>query len=317
MPKDIGYGIPEEYNYINMYNSMFSPSTVHVKNTALQQFFKRYLFQKAISVYKWELPETWNPDYFRYVLFTWGFIGVVETNKFGVICQAGAPYGYDIYYQPTNLVITNPLIKNSLNPRIGKECTVIKLQPDWSGIMDLVNYYADMLALCAETSGVNLLNSHLSYIFPADKQAVAESFKKMFDKVSGGDPAVVIDKSLFKEDGSVSWEPFVQNIGQNYIVDRLLSDMRKIESMFDTVVGIPNANTDKRERLITSEVNANDTETRTLSEMWLESLEYGVKQTNEMFGLNIKVKLRNPIEGSAEDEQSSEDIVDRPGNMEQ
>ena len=98
MPQDVGYGVPENYNYINMYNSGFSPSTVHVKNTALQKFFKRYLFQKAVGVFKWTLPKTWNPYYFKYVLFAWGFIGVVETDKFGVICQAGAPYGYDIYY---------------------------------------------------------------------------------------------------------------------------------------------------------------------------------------------------------------------------
>ena len=39
MPAGVGYGIPENYNYINMYNSCFSPSTVHVKNTALQKFF--------------------------------------------------------------------------------------------------------------------------------------------------------------------------------------------------------------------------------------------------------------------------------------
>ena len=109
MPKDIGYGVPETYDYINMYNSSFSPSTVHVKNTALQRFFRRYLFQKAISVFKWDLPKTWNRDYFLYVLYSWGFIGVVETNKYGVICQAGVPYGYDIYYNKTNYEIAYTL----------------------------------------------------------------------------------------------------------------------------------------------------------------------------------------------------------------
>lgn len=301
MQNNIGYGIPAMYDYINQYNSMFSPSTVHVQNTALQKFFARYLFQKAISVYKWKLPDTWNKFYFLYVLYAWGFIGVVETDKFGVICQAGAPYGYDIYYQPTNLIITNPLLKGSLNPRIGDTCSVIKLQPDWGGIMDLVNFYADMMALCAETSGINLLNSHLSYIFPAEKDATAQAFKKMFDKVSGGEPAVVIDKSMFKEDGSVSWEPFIQNIGQNYIVDKLLADMRKIESMFDTAIGIPNANTDKKERLISSEVEANDVETKTLCELWLENLQEGIQMTRDMFGIDLSVQLRHE-EGGEDNE---------------
>ena len=298
MANNIGYGVPEDYDYINVFNSSFSPSTVHVRNTALQRFFRRYLFQKAISVFKWELPETWNRDYFLYVLYAWGFIGVVETDKYGVICQAGAPYGYDIYYQPTNLIITNPLLRGALEPRIGVDCTVFKLQPDWGGINDLVNYYADMMALCAETASVNLLNSHLSFIFPAKNKAQAESYKKLFDKVSGGEPAVVIDKDLFLEDGSQTWEPFIQNIGQNYIVDKVLSDMRKIEAMYDTDIGIPNANTDKRERLVTDEVNANNIETLSKCELWLEQLKKSAEETNRMFGTAITVEFRHkPEEG--------------------
>lgn len=289
----VGNGVPESYDYINMYNASFSPSSVHVKNTALQNFFRRYLFQKAISVFKWELPKTWNRDYFLYVLYAWGFVGVVETDKYGVICQACAPYGYDIYYQPTNIIITNPLLKGALEPRIGQECTVFKLQPDWGGINDLVNYYADMMALCAETASVNLLNSHLSFVFPARNKAEAETFKKLFDQVAGGEPAVATGKNLFGEDGKPVWETFQQNIGQNYIVSDILADMRKIEAMFDTDVGIPNANTDKRERMITDEVNANNIETITKCELWLDHLKKCADETNSMFGTTITVDWRH------------------------
>ena len=293
MGANIGYGIPETYDYINTYNQSFSPSTVHVKNTSLQRYFRRYLFQKAISVFKWNLPETWNRDYFLYVLYSWGYLAVVETDKFGVICQAGVPYGYDIYYQPTNMVITNPLLRGSLEPRIGTECTVFKLQPDWGGINDLVNYYADMMALCAETASVNLLNSHLSFVFPAKDKPTAETYKKLFDKVAGGEPCVVVDKQLFREDGTQVWNAFQQNIKQNYIVSDLLTDMRKIEDMFNTDIGIPNANTEKRERLLDAEVNANNIETITKCELWLEHLKKCAEETNRMFGTDIAVDWRH------------------------
>ena len=73
--------------------------------------------------------------------------------------------------------------------------------------------------------------------------------------------------------------------------------MRKIEAMFDTDVGIPNANTDKRERLVTDEVNANNIETITRCELWLEELQKSCKNTNNMFGTDIKVEWRhNPEE---------------------
>jgi hypothetical protein len=150
-----------------------------------------------------------------------------------------------------------------------------------------------MMALCAETASVNLLNSHLSFVFPAKDRPTAETYKKLFDKVSGGEPAVVVDKQLFKEDGTQVWQPFQQNIGQNYIVDKVLSDMRKIEAMFDTDIGIPNANTDKRERLITDEVNANNIETITRCELWLEQLKKSAENTNAMFGTEVTVDWRH------------------------
>ena len=71
--------------------------------------------------------------------------------------------------------------------------------------------------------------------------------------------------------------------------------MRKIEAEFDTEIGIPNANTDKAERLITDEVNANNVETATRCELWLESIKKGVDKANSMFGLSISVDWRvNP-----------------------
>lgn len=53
------YDIPVNYAQYNAYNSVVSPSTVHVKNTGLAQFFKRYLLQQAMSVFEWKMPEYW------------------------------------------------------------------------------------------------------------------------------------------------------------------------------------------------------------------------------------------------------------------
>ena len=194
------------------------------------------------------------------------------------------------------MIITNPLLKGTLQPRIGQECTVFKLQPDWGGINDLVNYYADMMALCAETAGVNLLNSHLSSVFPAKDKPTAETYKKLFDKVAGGEPCVVVDKQLFREDGTQVWNPFQQNLKQNYIVSDILEDMKKIEAQFDTDCGIPNSNTQKKERMITDEVNANNIETISKCELWLEELKKSAKRTNEMFGTKISVDWRHSLE---------------------
>lgn len=283
---------PFDYATLNYYNASRSPSTVHVKNTRLRRFFRKYLFQKAISVFKWTIPEEWDPDYFLYTLYGLGYIAVIDTDQFGVICQGGALGGYNLYYRPSYIIITNPLIKGSITADINKDCALIKLQPDYSSIMDLVGYYADQLALAAESLGINMLNVKSGTVFGAESKAKAESYKKMYDSLSDGDPAVVIDKKLLDDQGKPSWFPFTQHIKESYVVTDILSDMRKIEAMFDTEIGIPNANTDKRERLITDEVNANNIETSSRCELWLDCLRKGIDKANEMYKINIEVDWR-------------------------
>lgn len=301
-------GAPYYYNYINAETSRVTPSTVHVKDSGLCRYFTKYLLQKAMSVFEWDLPETWNKDYFLYVLYCWGYVAVINTDKFGVIPQGCGLKGYDVFYAPTNVVIANPLLSGILEPRIGTQCELLKLQPDFSGILDLVGHYAEQMALASQSVSVNLLNSKLSYVFTAKTKALAESLKKMYDQIASGEPAVVIDSRLKNAaDGEETWKSFEQNVGGNYIVTNLLADLRKIEAMFDTEIGIPNANTDKRERLIQDEVNANNIETYSKCAMWLENLQDGCKRVNDMFGLSIAVRWREiPEMGGASDDGNIE-----------
>lgn len=301
-------GAPYYYNYINAETSQVTPSTVHVKDSGLCRYFTKYLLQKAMSVFEWDLPETWNKDYFLYVLYCWGYVAVVNTDKFGVIPQGCGLKGYDVFYAPTHAVIANPLLSGILEPRIGTQCELLKLQPDFSGILDLVGHYAEQMALASQSVSVNLLNSKLSYVFTAKTKALAESLKKMYDQIASGDPAVVIDSRLKNAaDGEETWKAFEQNVGGNYIVTNLLADLRKIEAMFDTEIGIPNANTDKRERLIQDEVNANNIETYSKCAMWLENLQDACKRVNDMFGISIAVRWREiPEMGGASDDGNIE-----------
>ena len=139
---------------------------------------------------------------------------------------------------------------------------------------------------------MNLLNSKLAYLFTAKNKSVAESFKKMYDQIASGEPASIIDRNLLDPDGNKTWDFFSQNLHENYIASDILADMRKIEQQFDTDIGIPNANTDKRERLITDEVNANNVETATRCELWLEELKQGCEKVKTMFDVDITVDWR-------------------------
>lgn len=304
--------IPASYDYINAYNHQYAPSTIHVKETGLSWYFKRYLIQKIISVFKFEgIPETWAKDYFLYTLFVFGYCAVINTDKYGVIPQHCTLSGYNIFYRPNKALIANPLLKRTIEARIGKDCELIRMAPDWCGVWDIVEYYADLMALTSETIAVNLINSKFSYVFAAEDKASAESLKKLYDQIASGKPAAFADKKLFTDDGDPSWYLFVQNLKQNYIAGDLLEDLAKIDSRFNTEIGIPNVNIAKSSGVSQSEVMANNIDTQSKAALWLETIQDSLEQVNSMFGLNITVSLRFPEKEVLSDEQRGETFDNR------
>lgn len=295
---------PYNFDFINLYESARQPGTVHCQNTGLVNYYTRYLFKKLVSVFDFEgLPESWARNYWEYVLFGRGYLAVLSTPRYGVIPQKCTLSGRNIFYQPRTALIANPLLGSETQEReIGIDCEIVKLQPDYSSPLDIVHVYADLMALCMETAGINLLNSKLAYVFAAGSKTQAESFKKLYDQIASGQPAVFLDKQLMNEDGSRNWDVFFQNLKQNYVAGDILNDLGKIEQRFCTAVGIPNANTEKRERLITDEVQMNNAETESLANLWLSTMRGDLERVNEMFGLNISVDYRFEEGGAADAE---------------
>ena len=286
--------MPIYWNYNMVGNSVLQPSTVRIRGTELHRFFVRYLLQDAISVFKWEFPLEWDvfTNYFLYGVYSIGYMSILETNKFGVIPQVCGLAGYGICRQPVRTIISNPLINNTLDLVIDKNCVLMRLQPDYGGILDIVNYYADMLALSAEAAGINLLNTHVAYMFGAGNKNAAESIKKLYDRVAEGEPLVVADKALLDDEGELNLQLFQNDVSKTYIVDKLLLDMEKLTNMFRTSIGLNNANTEKRERLLVDEVNANNQAIYSKVELWLDQLKRSCEKVRNMFGINITVDWR-------------------------
>lgn len=287
------------YSYLdeNLYNSQFSPSTIH-GDSSLAAYFARYLFQKAISPFKFTIPDDWPKNYFLYTLYAAGVGCVFYTDKFGVVFNQCTLEGYNIYYQPRKALVANPALRDAYPGRswdmiIGDECEIIKLQPDYHGILDIISYYADTLAIFSSTLATSLINSRLAFIFGSSTDAVAASVKALYDKIASGQPAVFADKTLFDAQGNLKAELFNRDVKGSYIITDLLADMRTVEEQFLTEIGIPNANTRKRERLITDEVRSNDFETRSKCEVWKDTLQECFEKVNAVFGTNLKIEWRD------------------------
>ena len=283
-----------EYDFINRYNARFQPSTVHCKNTTLHMYFVKYLLQQAMARYEFTLPDKpgWDKAYFVYTLFVAGYGAVLKTPKFGTIFQWCTLGGYDINYMPRTATVTNPALEETYTRTIHEDCEIIKMQPLYGSIMDIVGYYADLMALTSEAIGVNILNSKLAYVFAAANKALAESFKRLYDTVASGEPVVVADEKLYdKATGKLKMDYFTQNLRDNYIANDLFESLKNIENKFYTDMGFYNA-VEKKERLLVDEVNANNEATMSKCTLWLETMRESMERANAMFGLNLGVKLR-------------------------
>ena len=311
-----GY-VPLNYDQINNIEGHLQPSMLKYCNSVTFAYWQRSLFQRAISVIDFKnLPETWEAsvrDFFYWCIFSYGHVGVFNTDEFGLSFQPGAFYGFDFYYQPTEYIISNPKLNKRF--KIHEDCEIIKLTPDYRGIWDIISYYAMLLS--ALDSGINssIINSKFAYLMGAKNKAAAETLKKIFDKISGGEPAVVFDQSLLQMDPQSKEDPWSflerSNLKQSYITSDLLMDRSTLLSAFDAEIGITSLPYNKKERLVTAEAESRMDDATARLEVWKATLDSSLKLVNKMFGLNIITELR--YDKGGEYLGTDESNTDRPG----
>lgn len=273
--------MPFSYEFINQYNGTRSP-TGEIEFDLTTNYFFRSLYQRALSVISFDLPKEWNKRYFKNVLFGCGYIGIVRTAEFGVVPQIANISGYGLYLQPTKLLVAQPFV--NFEGEIGDNCEVIKLTPDYKGITDIVEHYALQLSKCCTSINVSLVNSRLSFLAYAKTKQGAETLKLILEKISSGDPAVVVDRIVKSDslDGNESIFTSAFEPARNYITDKLLADFTTILNQFDREIGIPVID-EKKERRIESEISTIISDTGTRLETWKECLDESIENCRKVF----------------------------------
>jgi len=291
-----------DYNFesINIYNGTRSPSGT-VEYDITTAYFFRCLYQRVLSNFKFNIPETWNKDYFKNVLFGFGFIGIVKTSKYGVIPQICNPYGYGLFLQPTNLRVAQPLV--TFDGTIGVDCELIKITPDYMGICDIVEHYANKLSKCWTSIEVSLINARVGLIGLPKNKSAAEAMKYIVERLTAGEPLVCADKILKADlDEGEPLFTYAGDPAKNYITDKLLADFTTILNSFDREVGIPIID-NKKERMISNEIPALLGDSSCRIETWKECLKDSIIKTNKLFDLNISFKVRgDEINGEREND---------------
>lgn len=278
------YDYAESYGVKNLGASSYFPSS-DGKDSITYRYFVRTLLQMAMSPAELTVPEEWPINYVLYMLYCRGFGVIFRSDEFGLIFNGCTLYGYDWAYQPKNAAVNNPALPSTKyqNLELGKNAAVIRLRPDYGSIMDTVCYYAGQLATAASSLNINLINAKLAYVFACADKTIAESFKRLYDDIASGRPAVFADKKLFDDEGNLKVQLFQQDLSSMFIGLDMLETMRGLMNAFGSSVGIPNANVTKRERLNSDEVNANAFETAAIPIVSEEVISRDIEQAIRLF----------------------------------
>lgn len=304
---------------INLLESFHVPNTYWKNRSVEYQYWFRSLLQKLDSSILFDgMPEGWSNDFFMLCMWALGYVAVFKSNReklqdYGdVLFQPCTLSGYDFYYQPTEAVVSNPMYENTL--KIGKDCELIKLTPDFHGVFDIIDYYASKLSEISKGIDMGIINTKFPMIISASNSAQAETLKKVYDKVQAGESLVVWKDA---EDGDEviprknPFEAWANDFRQTYIVHNLLEDMQLILDSFYVEIGLPVA-IEKKERIITSEADFASAQSQARISCWLETLRESLDRVNALFGTEITCEVAYEREDNLSgDRGTSDDIIEK------
>lgn len=305
---------PLNYKEINVRAGTYFPSMQKSFNNQVFIFWERALFQRACSVLEFTVPENWDgkvKDFLLYCLFKFGYVCISKNDTYGQFFQPCTLNGYNFYYQPTNAKISNPELQVDL--KIGTECELLKLTPDYMGIWDIIAYYAEKLAVLDNAINISLINNKFSWFLGVRNKQAGEAVKKMLDKINRGEPAVVYDQKLMNDptDKTEPWQ-FLErkDLKSSYLTTEQLQDFQTILNNFDSEIGIPTIPYQKKERMVTSEAESKMIDATSRSIIWFETLNSSIKSIKELYpDIILTVKLRYKEEGAGIG--NSENNIDR------
>lgn len=273
-------------------------------------YYFNYFFNYAINMFEWlNLPDTIDERYLEIMLHTLGYVCFFKDNSLGGMIKTKDEIGLpdyleekdiylclnasiggrmNIYNYPTNYHINTP---SGYHTERSKNDAVIiynnRMHVPTTRPLEILAY---RITRIERTIDVNLCNLKHPYVF-AIPESQRLSFEQLWNETNDFKEKIVVDSKM-----DLSGATVLNTNVENSTLD--LYDLKK-QYIYEalTFLGINNANTDKKERLITNEVEANNEQLYMSRQVMLDSRKEACKQINEMFGLNIDVRFR------AEEEQ--------------
>lgn len=280
-------------------------------NTNTYYFWFNRMCEIVLNLFKWEnMPDSVDLPTLEYGLLMNGNVCFFKDPVLGYLCLMGAQTGnMDVYNYPNKYhVHTASGYNNTL--------AVSKLNPSRNGVVIYSNYlrttplvvlqeYALRLTDAMRSCDVNINNQKtMNIILCSDSQRL--TMKNLMKNYDGNVPHMLADKNLIR-DGE---DFIVKRIDAPFVADKVWTYITNIWNDFLTWCGIENATNQKKERLVSNEVNANYGNVEMERNTMLGARKIGVEQINKLFDLDIAVHFNSSLNTALNIPFQEEDSID-------
>ena len=255
----------------------------------------------CLSMFEWvNLPDSMNARFLEQCLYYQGQAALLYHNDFGYLNTMASDGGYiNIYGLPTEIKCYSyrfnerrSLYTVDIGEEKNKECILVLNNYDRVPTTYTISLFAYRLAEAQRTADTNV-KAHRTPILITTDQKQYFTLKKMYEEYDGNTPAIFADKNLLSPDALKALKTDAP-----FIVNDLMEYKREIWNEFLTFMGISNLS-EKRERLVTSEVDSNNELVNLNLQALLIPRKEACKQFNEKYGLMgekaIDVKVRSDL----------------------
>jgi len=264
------------YDKHSMRGSSTMPNQSNNKFMDLYNMYNNTLSELCMNRFKWTgLPSSVDVRFLEQTLFNTGLSVFYFDERYDqYLALRGTSAGsWNFYDNPTAFQVNGNSFINRVMP--ASECVPIWANYTRTPDLDIVRIYATKLADLDMTIELNAHNARRTRaVATTDNQRLsAANFMQQVDR---GDPVIMFRKgSMDAEDfTTVDWGVHPdQLINIHMFRTRLWSECMGL-------LGIDNANQDKKERLVASEVSANDGQTDNMRRVSLNAREEAAKAIN-------------------------------------